>query len=129
MLNEEQVAEMVRLRVEEQLTQRQIAQRMGVTLHSVVKSWLRVPLMYRSSLLRRRARGGRTMMFPPAVLGGQCSRCGWLFDEQNPCCRDGICRLCVLQEEGRVVLYRGGARDTTQAIRSGRCCLPDAVEV
>lgn len=120
MLTDEQVTEMIRLRVEMRLSQRRIAEEMGLGLYLVQREWHRIPDEHRQYLLevRKRSRGGRKVR--PRGLGHQkrrpadeqCVRCGWIFDDDNPRGAGGTCALCGLQEAGWVVLYYAGVLRT-----------------
>lgn len=120
MLSSEQVAEMIRLRIEERLTQGMIAERLGVPVWHVANRWQLVPERYRGrSYSQVHWRVTKKRLRVAIRTGGRCPRCTLLFDVENPRMDGGLCRLCVLQEGGRVVLYRDGVGDTTRAILAG----------
>lgn len=111
-LDEEQIQEMIRLRVEMRLSQRKIAEEMGLGLYLIQRVWYRIPDECRRYLPEARKRGGRTRRKKKRLGTDEQCRCGWIFDDDNPRGEGGMCALCELQEAGRVVLYYAGVLRT-----------------
>lgn len=106
-IGEDLVQEMIRLRTDERLTQRQIAKRMGLNLHLIKRVWHRLPDRLRDFLPESRQRSAETRRANRARAVGseKCVRCEFIFDEENPESDGGECVLCSLQRQGLVVLY------------------------
>ena len=110
-LTKPQIDEMIRLRRDEQLTQEQIAQRLGVGMYTVKRHWGYIPAALKSQL--RNGSAGRRVTAKRVIpeekhlplTGGKCPCCEFHYTADNPRVQGGWCLLCQAQALGRVVMY------------------------
>jgi len=121
-LDTQQIDELVRLRCEERLSQRDIAERLGVGRWTVKQNWHLLPDEYQKQLpeaqqarcetmleaRRRRSRERdeqRRIERAKLKNAPKCPVCEFCFTDDNPRVQGGWCALCELQALGHVVLY------------------------